>query len=84
MKRNFQPYTLKVFDAVLTIAYALHSMLEHGHSISKPQFQQVCYNETVKAWSDGELLLKHIKKVRKKPLLQSICNPCVSYSCVSY
>ena len=60
----FQPYTLKIFDAILTVAYALHSLLEEdADSIATPKFDQVCYNETVDVWPCGELLLKHIAKV---------------------
>ena len=50
---------------MLTIAYALHSMLEEDtHSLFYPNFYHVCYNETVHVWPDGELLLKYIAKVR--------------------
>ncbi len=62
-----QPYTLKMFDAVLAVAHGLHNLLTNETAaVTKPVFENVCCNESVGAWEHGEYLLEHIAQVQRE------------------
>ena len=59
-----QTYAARVFDSVLTVAYALRDYLRDGHVINPPSYgQNVCGESKTDWWREGNLLAEYIARV---------------------
>ena len=62
---NFQPYTIREFDAILAVAYAVRDLYNDGLVLSTPAFGRLDLKNKHDPYRDGSTFINYIAEVRE-------------------